>query len=142
MAQYKSAYTGEEIDLALGRSMPNGELDEKIKVLQSKLEANDEGDELTALTLNERITREVDALNESITKLEGKISESSSSSLEDCLTRFNADGSITQTFSDRTSTTAFNADGSITEQIVSTDGTVITKTTTFNEDGSISEEVS
>lgn len=91
---------------------------------------------------DERITEEVDALNKSITKLEEKISESSSSSLEDCLTRFNADGSITQIFSDRTSTTTFNEDGSITEQIVSTDGKVITKTTTFNEDGSISEVVS
>ena len=56
-------------------------------------------------------------------------------------TKFNADGSITQTnAANQTLTTTFNADGSITEKFVGVK--TITKTTKFNADGSISEVIS
>ena len=55
-------------------------------------------------------------------------------------TKFNADGSITETNSDgHTLTTTFNADGSITETFVGEK--TITKTTSFESDGNISEVV-
>lgn len=56
-------------------------------------------------------------------------------------TKFNVDGSITETNSDgHTLTTTFNADGSITETFVGEK--TITKTTSFGDDGNISEVVS
>lgn len=56
-------------------------------------------------------------------------------------TKFNADGSITETNSDgHTLTTTFNADGSITETFVGEK--TITKTTSFESDGNISEVIS
>lgn len=56
-------------------------------------------------------------------------------------TKFNADGSITETNSDgETLTTKFNSDGTITETLVGEK--TITKTTTFNSDGSITEVLS
>ena len=56
-------------------------------------------------------------------------------------TKFNADGSITETNSkNETLTTKFNADGSITEIFVGKK--TITKTTKFNADGSITEVIS
>ena len=56
-------------------------------------------------------------------------------------TKFNADGSITETNSDgHTLTTTFNDDGSITDTFVGEK--TITKTTTFKDDGNITEVVS
>lgn len=56
-------------------------------------------------------------------------------------TKFNDDGSITETNADgHTLTTSFNDDGSITETFVGEK--TITKTTTFNTDGSITEVIS
>jgi hypothetical protein len=60
---------------------------------------------------------------------------------EDRETVFNANGSITETYSDRVKNTVFNQDGSITETISKNGVVIATKTTTFNQDGSISEEV-
>lgn len=55
-------------------------------------------------------------------------------------TRFNADGSITETNGKgETLTTVFNTDGSITETFVG--DRTISKTTRFNSDGTISEEI-
>lgn len=55
-------------------------------------------------------------------------------------TKFNSDGSITETnANDETLTITFNNDGSITETFVGE--RTITKTTTFNSDGSISEVI-
>lgn len=56
-------------------------------------------------------------------------------------TKFNADGSITETNAEgHTLTTTFNDGGSITETFVGEKK--ITKTTTFNADGNISEVIS
>lgn len=60
---------------------------------------------------------------------------------EDCMTVFNADGSITSTYDDRVRHTVFNADGSITETL-SRGGIVYnTKKTTFLANGNIKEEM-
>lgn len=50
---------------------------------------------------------------------------------------FNADGSITETYPDKTIRTVFNANGSISEITTYTTGDVYTQTTTFNANGSI-----
>ena len=56
-------------------------------------------------------------------------------------TKFNSDGSITETNSDgEVLTTRFNNDGSVTETLVGEK--TITKTTKFNSDGSISVTIS
>lgn len=56
-------------------------------------------------------------------------------------TRFNSDGTITETNSKgQTLTITFNSDGSITEKFVGTK--TITKTTQFNSDGTIAEVIS
>ena len=56
-------------------------------------------------------------------------------------TKFNTDGSITETNgSGETLTTVFNANGTITQTFKG--AKTITKTTTFNTDGSISEVIS
>ena len=55
-------------------------------------------------------------------------------------TVFNVDGSITETYTDRSKTTVFNADGTITETTHYQFGDVAKKTT-FNADGSITEEI-
>ena len=56
-------------------------------------------------------------------------------------TKFNADGSITETNSDgHTLTTTFKEDGSITETFVGEK--TITKTTSFGDNGDITEVVS
>jgi len=61
---------------------------------------------------------------------------------ESCTTVFNADGSITETYSDRIKTTEFETDGTITETLSDLNGTAYaTKTVTFNSDGSITESV-
>lgn len=58
-------------------------------------------------------------------------------------TRFNANGSITETNQDGdVLLTTFNSDGSITERFTAANGQVMTKTTTFNADGSITEVIS
>lgn len=59
---------------------------------------------------------------------------------ENSTTVFNADGSITKTYTDgRVTITVFNADGSIVETTTKDNVVMVTKTTTFNEDGSITE---
>ena len=55
---------------------------------------------------------------------------------------FNADGSITETYSTGTLVTTFAANGSVVETFTGTGEQVITKTTVFNADGSISEVIS
>ena len=56
-------------------------------------------------------------------------------------TRFNSDGTITETNdNNETLTIRYNADGSITETFVGQK--TITKTTRFNSDGTISEVIS
>ncbi len=56
-------------------------------------------------------------------------------------TKFNADGSITETNSDgHTLTTTFNDEGSITETFVGEK--TITKTTSFGDNGDITEVIS
>lgn len=59
-------------------------------------------------------------------------------------TVFNADGSITKTYTDGSKEiTTFNDDGSITLEIYDKDNVKVkTIVTTFNDDGSITEEVS
>jgi hypothetical protein len=57
-------------------------------------------------------------------------------------TVFNADGSITETYSTGVYITSFPANGDIVETFTATTGQVITKTTVFNQDGSISEVIS
>ena len=65
--------------------------------------------------------------------------------MENSITAFNEDGSITETDPDSGTTlkTIFNSDGSIDE--IMTDGEtgrILNKKTTFNSDGSISEVIS
>ncbi len=57
-------------------------------------------------------------------------------------TVFNADGSITETYSTGTLVTTFAENGDVVETFTATEGQVITKTTSFNADGSISEVIS
>ncbi len=62
--------------------------------------------------------------------------------MEAAETVFNADGSITETYSTGTLVTTLAANGNVVETFTATAGQVITKTTSFNEDGSISEVIS
>lgn len=57
-------------------------------------------------------------------------------------TVFNADGSITETYSTGTLVTTFAVNGDVVETFTATGGHVVTKTTVFNADGSISEVIS
>jgi len=82
-----------------------------------------------------------DDVQSAIDELDSNL-KSAKDKFENCETVFNANGSITETYSDRVKNTVFNQDGSITETISKSGVVIATKTTTFNQDGSISEEVS
>lgn len=69
-----------------------------------------------------------------------KLDKIDTSSVGNLVTRFNSDGSITQTGTNYAKTTRFNANGSITETTTK-NGVTSTITTVFNADGSISEIV-
>lgn len=61
---------------------------------------------------------------------------------ENCITQFNSDGSITQTYSNRIKTTVFESDGSITETLANLSSVAYaTKRTVFDADGSITETI-
>lgn len=105
------------------------------KVGRRKLTYEDGTSEFVTVTMADEPTEEGTHLNrEAFLALQG---------FESIETKFNSDGSITETNSNgEVVETIFNADGSITERFTNKNGLSIAKTTIFNADGSITEEVS